>query len=131
MAAVLDATLLPIVLSCNPRFSDPEKNMKNLRSSLCLLALAYLICLFDPANASAQDDSTDPCCCNKLTRSLPECAFVQSGLHIFEATQDNMPAEAYLPARAQASEAPAESVDAREMTVVIQESWRLAHRRQS
>ncbi len=105
--------------------------MKNLRSSLCLLALAYLICLFVPATASAQDGSPDPCCCYKLPGPGPICAFVQSGIHIFEATQDNMPAEAYLPARAQASEAPAESVDAREMTVVIEELWRLAHRRQS
>jgi hypothetical protein len=95
------------------------------------LALACLVCLFVPCTALAQDDSPDPTRTNDLTWSAPEWNFVQSSLPNFEATQDNMPAEAFALARAHASESPATSGDAGEMRAVIEQSWKFVHRRQS
>jgi len=54
----------PRISACNPRFSNQEKEMKNLTSTMFLLALASAICLFAPAYSLAQDGGDDPCCFN-------------------------------------------------------------------
>jgi len=105
--------------------------MRILKSVSVTLALACLVFLFVPRTASAQDTGPDPWHSSNLTRSTPEWNFVQSGLPIFGATQDNMPASAYLPARVQASESPAKLGDRREMNAVIGKSWKLVHSHQS
>jgi hypothetical protein len=116
--------------------------MRILKSVSYTLALACVVILFIPCTASAQDTGPDPChssnltdpdpChSSNLTRSTQEWNFVQSGLPIFEATQDNTPAGTYLPARVQASELPAKLGDRREMNAVIGKSWKLVHGHQS
>jgi hypothetical protein len=114
------------------RDSQPgEEKMRILKSVSYALALACLVCLFIPCTALAQDDSPDPLRTNTLTQSTPEWTFVQSSLPNFEATQNNMPAEAFAPARAQASESPVKLGDAAEMNAMIEKSCKLVHSRQS
>jgi len=105
--------------------------MKILKSLSVALALACLVFLFVPCTASAQDTGPDPWHSSNLTRPTPEWSFVQSGLPVFKATQDNMSTSAYLPARVQASGSPVRLGDKREMNAVIGKPWKLVHSYQS
>jgi hypothetical protein len=73
-----------------------EKKMKYLKSSLYLLALAWVVGAFIPGSALAQDGTLPPCCHGRVDIMLVpfgHIAALQSEVYSLETADDSMNSE--------------------------------------
>lgn len=69
--------------------------MKDLKSCLCLLALAWVVGMFIPGSALAQDQGLPPCCHvrnNAVINPLLDSVGILSEIYLLETTDDGMSA---------------------------------------